>query len=240
MSRTGPPVKNAGTTITSRLFGILLLGIMFMAGLPSQAEITEWSLLNEVVSVASCSTNCVIDGCDVQRGSKKSNVKRFLGTSTGFASGVNPTLDEIYLDSSGYLSSEHATYTLSTTKGSNTHTIQIGTTKYYYTPQESTSAKNVALVNLVKTGSSALIEGSSSNYVFYDGVKYWTYDTLKLPKSVYTVSAGDSSDYNFVINDGTTPSYWKIDVPASKVGTSSQVTWSDTSSNFVLYIHNAG
>ena len=47
----------AGSMRKVRLFTILMLTVAFMAGLPSQAEITKGSLLNGVISAASCEGN---------------------------------------------------------------------------------------------------------------------------------------------------------------------------------------
>ena len=81
---------------------------------------------------------------------------------------LTSTLDKISAESMAYLSGSHATYVLKTTKGSNTNSIIIGGTTYYYTPAETDAATNTKLVNLANTGGAALVSSTSepTNYVF--------------------------------------------------------------------------
>ena len=77
-----------------------------------------------------------------------------------------------------YLESVHQ-YTLS---NSGTQKIIINGTTYYFTPQEG----DTNIVNLANTGSAAIVEGSSTDYVFTDGTNYWKYDTSQLASSGYS------------------------------------------------------
>ena len=70
--------------------------------------------------------------------------------------------------------STHGKYTLSPTKGTNTHSVKINNTPYYYTPNE----KNADMVKALEylAASQSLVSGTESDYVFYDGTNYYKYN----------------------------------------------------------------
>ena len=128
-------------------------------------------------------------------------------TITGYAASITPTIDDMSTRSQTFTPTGH--YELTTTPGSNTHFIVINGTKYYYTPSEGTVEKNSILAYLAGT-TLTTTGASSSNYVFKQGSTYYTFDTSKLPSSVYSLSEVSSTDpYNFVA-DGK---YYHIDFP---------------------------
>ena len=151
----------------------------------------------------------------------------FMGTQAQ-AEDAQPTLDKIKNDSTGYLGGSHALYDLATEQGENTSSITIGGTTYYYTPQSSEAA---ALTNLVKTGASALVETNSSAGAVFSltdpetsTTTYYTYDTSKLPQSVYSATESTADDYTYSLQTSEGTKYFKVDLNTSRMG-SDDVTW---------------
>ncbi|MBR3676291.1 MAG: hypothetical protein IKN71_04065, partial [Alphaproteobacteria bacterium] len=124
---------------------------------------------------------------------------------------LTSTLDTIRAESITYLQGTHGQYTLSTNKGSNTNSVMIGGTTYYYTPGSS----DTAIVNLANTGGAALTKitnyQSGDDYVFTDGTNYYTYDisgvstsTDKLAKSGIKINdVTTSNQYVLATEQGT-------------------------------------
>ena len=76
--------------------------------------------------------------------------------------------------------SGHGKYNLSTTKGTNTHSVVIGGTTYYYTPNEKNADMQKALEYLA--ASQTVVSGTSSDYVFRVGWStYYKYNTANIP-----------------------------------------------------------
>ena len=144
------------------------------------------------------------------------------------AQDTQPTLDKIRENSTEYLNGTHTLYDLATEKGEHTSSITIGGVTYYYTPQSSEAA---ALTDLVNTGASALVEtGSSAGAVFSltdpetSTTKYYTYNTDKLPQSVYSATESTVDDYTYSLQTSEGTKYFKVDLNTSRMG-SDNVTW---------------
>ena len=101
-------------------------------------------------------------------------------------------------------------YSLTTEKGTNTRSIVINGTTYYYTPSEDSQEKLNMLDYLAGSSTVALQTGSSTNYVFNVGSTYYTFDTTKLPQSAYTLT------------EKATPEHWGMTLP----------TWNETTQQY--------
>ena len=147
---------------------------------------------------------------------------------------LTPTINDVRTDAITYLSGTHNQYSL--VASSATEALSAGQVRvvingnyYKFTPNESTSEMNTALAGLAAIGSKALTAGTSSNYVLYDGATYWTYDTSKLPTSVYSIAEGTSSDYSFKDGAGN---YWKVTLNTNNMTSdSTKVTWQKVNSS---------
>ena len=156
------------------------------------------------------------------------------GHVTG-AAAPTPTLTTVKAESTSYLNGEHQNYELTTTQGTHTHSVVINGTTYYYTPDEDTPALNDALVNLANTGSVALTSSTTApdNYVFKidngdTTFTYYSYDTDKLPVSVYEVADGTIEDYTFYTfaEDNLTKEYHKVALKTDEMSLPGSVMWS--------------
>ncbi|MBP5216016.1 MAG: hypothetical protein J6039_05650, partial [Alphaproteobacteria bacterium] len=133
-----------------------------------------------------------------------------LGLRTAKAEPVTmPTIDYLNTKVAEYMA-DHNTYDLSTTKGTNTNYVIIGGTRYWYTPDETTSEKNNVLNYLVSTMTT---DGATSeNYIFKKDngdstYTYYTFNTTNLPQSAWQPTDGTSSNYDYVTYNGSTPEY---------------------------------
>jgi len=142
------------------------------------------------------------------------------GVPTGFAAEITPTLDDMNTKANSFTPT--GKYDLTTTQGTNTHFLVLdngsGTlTKYWYTPNEGSTEKNNILNYL--TGTSLTTTGANAdNYVFKNGTTYYIFDMTKpRPTSVYTLTAGTSSNYDIKTTDGTNSNYYNFDLNNNKI-----------------------
>ncbi len=124
------------------------------------------------------------------------------------------TLDKVKTQTSAYLNGEHSSIALYATKGTNTHSVLINGTTYYFTPSDET--KDV-LSKLTKTGAQALYEQDTPvNPVFTlesgGNTYYYSYDVSKLQSSASSIIEGTADEYNFTVSDGTNLAYKKINL----------------------------
>lgn len=140
--------------------------------------------------------------------------------ASALADASSPTLNRINEASTTYVNSTARTrIVLSAEQGENTNSVKIIDTDYYFTLDD--SVKGV-VSNLVNTGYASLYNQglTPANPVFMlEGTpnSYFSYNTLNLPNSVYTATAGTAQNYNFVTSDGTTTNYWKINIPTQNL-----------------------
>lgn len=168
-----------------------------------------------------------------------------IGIMPVCASDTDTTLTKLYTQSSEYMNSpsEHALTRISpsATPPAGTITVVIGGNTYYYTPL---STENTSLLKLLSSyGNSALtVTTDASKAVYsYDGV-YYTYDSDKFMKSVYSLSEVASSDsdtiskrvYNTSTGEYETK-YYKISLNPAELN-SNNVTYSNSSAGSDGYV----
>ena len=148
------------------------------------------------------------------------------------------TLDRIATASETYLNSVHAVTALSTDSTGMSQSVYIDGVKYYY------NSDNQTLVNLVNTGDKALrvLDNSTGAVFSYNNgttTVYYGYDADELPISAWTrTEVASTGDWNYSVilsdNEGSlTTKYYRIEVPTSRLGQSSKISYSEgTSSDY--------
>ena len=151
----------------------------------------------------------------------KSKIK---GQVTGFAS-TTPTLDSIKPRVETYINNPvtHALTKIPPGEYSPTNavTLVIDGEDYYYIPD---SAEDTGFLQLMATYANTLVKETvdASKAIYSYGGKMYTYDTEKLPLSVYRVDNGTLGDYNYVTynkqtNATQTQSYYLVKLQPSQM-----------------------
>ena len=151
----------------------------------------------------------------------KSKIK---GQVTGFAS-TTPTLDSIKPRVETYINNPVIHELTKIPPGeyspTNAVTLVINGEDYYYIPD---SAEDTGFLQLMATYANTLVKETvdASKAIYSYGGKMYTYDTEKLPLSVYRVDNGTLADYNYVTytkqtNGPQTQSYYLVKLQPSQM-----------------------
>ncbi len=151
----------------------------------------------------------------------KSKIK---GQITGFAS-TTPTLDSIKPRVETYMNSPVMHELTKIPDGglspANAVTLVINGEDYYYIPGTN---EDTGFLQLMATYANTLVKETvdASKAIYSYGGKMYTYDTEKLPLSVYRVDNGTSADYNYVTynkqtNGQQTQSYYLVKFQPSQM-----------------------
>ena len=185
------------------------------------ANIADASIINNGKNI---SANDTFRSDNINTPNYKFLKSKIKGQVTGFAS-TTPTLDSIKPRVETYINNP-VTHALTKippggVSPADAVTLVIDGEDYYYIPN---SAEDTGFLQLMATYANTLVKETedASKAIYSYGGKMYTYDTEKLPLSVYRVDNGTSGDYNYVTytkqtNGPQTQSYYLVKLQPSQM-----------------------